>query len=65
MAFPSAAGAELEIGFSHTVGKDLPITPQACLQHAKAVTFPNVRKMLVAVKVLPVTSCEVEYSFST
>ena len=53
--FPSADGAEL--WRSHFVGKDLPDTPQADFQHANTVTFPNVRKMLVGVKVLPVKSC--------
>ena len=63
--FPSAAGAELELWHSHFVGKDLPNTPQAPFQHANPVTFLNVRKMLVGVMVLPVTSCEAECSFST
>ena len=65
LVFPSAAGAELELWCAHFVGKDLPNTPQAAFQHANAVTFPNVRKMLVGVMVLPVTSCEAERSFST
>ena len=57
--FPSAAGAGLELWHSHFVGKDLLYTPQAAFQWANPVTFPNVRKMLVGVMVLPVTSCEV------
>ena len=56
LMFPSAAGAELELWRSHFVGKDLPDTPQAAFQQANPVTFPNVRKMLVGVMVLPVTS---------
>ena len=56
LVFPSAAGAEL--GVHIFVGKELPDTPQADFQHASAVTFPNVRKMLVGVMVLPVTSGE-------
>ena len=55
--FRSADGAELELWCSQFVGKGLPDTPQADFQHANTVTFPNVRKMLVGVKVLPVTSC--------
>ena len=58
-------GAELELWCSHFVGKDLPDTPRAAFQHANVVTFLNVRKMLVVVMVLPVTSCEAERSFST
>ena len=58
-------GAELELWRSHFVGKDLPDTPQAAFQHANVVTFPNVRKVLVVVMVLPVTSCEAVRSFST
>ena len=65
MAFPSAAGAELELWRSHIVGKNLPNVHQAALQHANTVTFSNVRKMLVGEMVLPVTSCEAERSFST
>ena len=36
-------------------------------RHLKAdpLVFPNVRKMLIRLMVLPVTSCEAERSFST
>ena len=65
LTFPSAAEAELELWRSHFDGKDLPDTPQAAFQYANPVLFPNIRKMLVRVMVLPVTSCEAERSFST
>ena len=55
MVFPSAAGADLELWRLHFVGKDLLNTPQAVFQHSNAVTFPNFRKVLIGVMVLPVT----------
>ena len=63
--FPSLAVAELELWHSDIVGKDLLDIPQAAFQHANVVTFPNVRKMLIGVMVLPVTSRQDERSFST
>ena len=33
--------------------------------HANSMIFPNIRKMLIHIMVLPVTSCEAERSFST
>ncbi len=64
IAFPSAARAELELWRAHFNGKELPETPQAALQHANPLVFPNVRMMLTCIMVLPVTSCEAERSFS-
>ena len=65
IAYPSAAKAELELWRSHFQGQDLlPETPQAALQHADPLAFPNVRTMLINVMVLPVTTCEAERTFS-
>ena len=41
------------------------ISPQSTLMHANSMIFPNIRKMLVHIMILPVTSCEAERSFST
>ena len=52
----------------HTHFKDkekLPDSPQSSLIHANPMIFPNIRKMLIHIVVLPVTSCEAERSFST
>ena len=43
----------------------LPDSPQSSLIHANPMIFPNIRKMLIHIMVLPVTSCEAERSFST
>jgi len=40
-------------------------TPQSALKHTSLLLFPNIRKMLIHMMVLPVTSCEAERSFST
>ena len=40
-------------------------SPQSSLLYAKPMIFPNIRKTLIHIMVLPVTSCEAERSFST
>ena len=64
ITFTSAARTELELWRSHFSGQELPDTPLAALQHANPHLFPNVRKMLIRIMVLPVTSCEAERFFS-
>lgn len=64
----TVAKAELEIWRSNFKGQEkdlLPNSPESSLKFAKPMIFPNIRKMLVHVMVLPVTSCEAERSFST
>ena len=66
--FVSAALAELQLWRAHFRDQEdtaLPDTPQASLSHASPLLFPNVRKMLMHIMVLPVTSREAERSFST
>ena len=61
----SSAKAELEMW--HTYFKDkevLPDSPQSALEFANPMILPNIRKMLIHIMVLPVTSCEAERSFS-
>ena len=65
LSFPSAAEAELLLWRSHFRDKELPDTPQGAFQQASSLVFPNVRRMLTRVMILPVTSCEAERSFST
>ena len=60
----SVAKAELDIWRSYFEGKTLPTTPKACLQHASPLLFPHIRKFLICMMVIPVTSCEAERSFS-
>ena len=45
--------------------ENLPNSPQSSLIHANPMIFPNIRKRLIHIMVLPVTSCEAEQSFST
>ena len=59
LSFPSAAEAELLLWRSHFR------EPQGAFQQASSLVFPNVRRMLTRVMILPVTSCEAERSFST
>jgi len=57
----SSAKAESEMW--HTYFKDkevLPDSPQSALEFANPMIFPNIRKMLIHIMVLPVTSCEAE-----
>ena len=63
--FKSTAKAELELWRSNFKDKEIPDTPQSPLKHTSPVMFPNIRKMLIHMMVLPVTSCEAERSFST
>ena len=65
--FKSTAKAELELWRSTFKDKELevPDTPQSALKHTSSILFPNIRKMLIHMMVLPVTSCEAERSFST
>ena len=67
LTFPSSVKAELDLWHSHfrESSCDLPDTPKAAFEHANPLVFPNVRRMLARVMVLPVTSCEAERSFST
>lgn len=44
---------------------DVPQSPIASLKHCNAILYPNVRKILEVLCVLPVTSAEPERSFST
>jgi len=61
----SVAKAELDIWRSYFEGKTaLPTTPKACLEHASPLLFPHIRKFLIRMMVIPVTSCEAERSFS-
>ena len=62
----SAAKAELQIWHADLKEKEVvPDSPQSSLLYAKPMIFPNIRKMLIHIMVLPVTSCEAEWSFST
>ena len=65
LEYISAAKAELQLWRAHFKGQEqLPETPQSALKHATPMLFPNIRKMLICIMVLPVTSCEAERSFS-
>ena len=62
----SLAKVELQMWRTHFKEKEkLPDSPQSSLIHANPLIFPNIRKMLIHIMVLPVTSCEAERSFST
>ena len=62
----STTRAELQLWCSHFKDREpLPDTPELSLKHATSMLFPNVRKMLICIMVLPVTSREAERSFST
>jgi len=58
----SSAKAELEMW--RTYFKDKEVLPQSALEFANPMIFRNVRKMLIHIMVLPITSCEAEQSFS-
>ena len=61
----SSAKAELEMWCTYFKDKEvLPDSPQSALEFANPMMFPNIRKMLIHIMVLPVTSCEAERSFS-
>ena len=65
LEYNSAAKAELHLWRAHFKEQEqLPDTPQSALKHATPMLFPNIRKMLICIMVLPVTSCEAERSFS-
>ena len=59
--------AELKLWYEQFKGKEpseLPDTPQASLKYTHSMAFPTIRKILVHIMVLPVTTCEAERSFS-
>jgi len=65
LEYISAAKAELQLWRPHFKGQEqFPETPQSLLKHAAPTLFLNIRKMLICIMVLPVTSCEAEKSFS-
>ena len=60
----STAYAKLQLWHVYFKDKELPDTLSSSIQHTSAMMFPNIRKMLIHAMVLPVTSCNVERSFS-
>ena len=59
--------AELKLWYEQFKGREpseLPDTPQASLRYAHSMAFPTIRKILIQIMVLPVTTCEAERSFS-
>ena len=65
ISFESAVKTELQLWPTYFRDKELPETTQSLLQHANPLVFPNIRKMLIHIMILPVTLCEAERSFST
>jgi len=65
VTFDSAVKVELQLWRTYFHDHvELPDTPQSSLKYASPLLFPNIRKMLIHVMVLPVTSCEAERLFS-
>jgi hypothetical protein len=58
---------ELKLWYEQFKGREppkLPNIPQASLRYVHSMAFPTIRKILIHIMVLPVTTCEAERSFS-